>query len=226
MAAICGAASRHFYKAYSVAESFFMNPSGISDKAKTEILALTYIESLYFDVMTNARYAKHYGTMIDRDSSLIGLVIAYEKKALRLLEIGLKNQSVETLLNQNMKQKMELVQIQNELRDSLAVMTRNAIMVKARSTLSVMLDFEESDLPADEDLPQEYIVKLVMPPNLILENEGDFAKLMSEDAYVIGQELTDYSDSKKATIELSRNRLEEEIEKVYNEEFVNFYLQL
>lgn len=196
-----------------------MNPSGISDKAKTEILALTYIESLYFDVMTNARYAKHYGTMIDRDSSLIGLVIAYEKKALRLLEIGLKNQSVETLLNQNMKQKMELVQIQNELRDSLAVMTRNAIMVKARN-------FEESDLPADEDLPQEYIVKLVMPPNLILENEGDFAKLMSEDAYVIGQELTDYSDSKKATIELSRNRLEEEIEKVYNEEFVNFYLQL
>jgi len=219
VAAICGAASRHFYKAYSVAESFFMNPSGISDKAKTEILALTYIESLYFDVMTNARYAKHYGTMIDRDSSLIGLVIAYEKKALRLLEIGLKNQSVETLLNQNMKQKMELVQIQNELRDSLAVMTRNAIMVKARN-------FEESDLPADEDLPQEYIVKLVMPPNLILENEGDFAKLMSEDAYVIGQELTDYSDSKKATIELSRNRLEEEIEKVYNEEFVNFYLQL
>ena len=219
MAAICGAASRHFYKAYSVAESFFMNPSGISDKAKTEILALTYIESLYFDVMTNARYAKHYGTMIDRDSSLIGLVIAYEKKALRLLEIGLKNQSVETLLNQNMKQKMELVQIQNELRDSLAVMTRNAIMVKARN-------FEESDLPADEDLPQEYIVKLVMPPNLILENEGDFAKLMSEEAYVIGQELTDYSDSKKATIELSRNRLEEEIEKVYNEEFVNFYLQL
>jgi hypothetical protein len=48
-------------------------------------------------------------------------------------------------------------------------------------------DVEESELPADEDLPQEYIVKLVMPPNLILENEGDFAKLMSEDAYLIGQ---------------------------------------
>jgi hypothetical protein len=56
--------------------------------------------------MTNARYAKHYGTMIDRDPSLTGKVIAYEKKALRLLEIGLKNQSVEALLNQNMKQKM------------------------------------------------------------------------------------------------------------------------
>lgn len=56
-----------------------------------------------------------------------------------------------------------------------------------------------------------------MPQNLILENEGDFAKLMSEEAYLIGQELTDYSDSKKATIELSRNRLEDEIEKVYNE---------
>jgi hypothetical protein len=56
--------------------------------------------------MTNARYAKHHGTMIDKNPSLIGLVIAYEKKAMRLLEIGLKNQSVEALLNQNMKQKM------------------------------------------------------------------------------------------------------------------------
>jgi hypothetical protein len=88
--------------------------------------------------MTNARYAKHYGTLIDRDPSLIGLVIAYEKKAMRLLEIGLKNQSVETLLNQNMKQKMELVQIQNELRDSLAAMTRNAMLMKARSILSII----------------------------------------------------------------------------------------
>lgn len=63
--------------------------------------------------MSNARYAKHYAMMLDRDASMVGLVIAYEKKAMRLLEIGLKNQSVEQLLNQNMKQKMELVMMQN-----------------------------------------------------------------------------------------------------------------
>lgn len=71
------------------------------------------------------------------------------------------------------------MQIQNELRDSLAVMTRNAMMVKARSKHFYSLDVDESELPADEDLPQEYVVKLTMPPNLILESEGDFAKLMS-----------------------------------------------
>lgn len=34
VAAICSAAAKHFYKAYSVAESYFMNPSGIGDKTK------------------------------------------------------------------------------------------------------------------------------------------------------------------------------------------------
>jgi hypothetical protein len=63
--------------------------------------------------MSLARYAKFYATKLDRDPSVMGLVIAYEKKAMRLLEIGLKNQSVEQLLNQNMKQKMELVMMQN-----------------------------------------------------------------------------------------------------------------
>ena len=60
IAAICGAAARFYYKAYSVAETYFMNPCGISDKTKSEIMALTYFESLYLDVMTNMRYSKHY----------------------------------------------------------------------------------------------------------------------------------------------------------------------
>ncbi len=46
--------------------------------------------------------------MLDRDKSKLALVIAYEKKALRLLEIGLKNPAVEMLLSHNNKQKAEL----------------------------------------------------------------------------------------------------------------------
>lgn len=130
VAAICSATSQYFYKAYSIAESYFMNPCGISDKTKQEILALTYIESLYFDVMSNARYAKYYATMLDRDPSIIALVIAYEQKALRLLDIGLKNQSVEQLLNQNAKQKMELIKIQNEIGESLHALLRNSQYVR------------------------------------------------------------------------------------------------
>jgi len=120
IAAICGLASKYFYKAYVVASTYFMTPSGISDKTKTEILAFTYFSSLYLDVMTNTRYAKHYGNEMEKDSSNIVLVLAYERKALRLLEIGLNNQSVQMLFNQNPKQKAELIKVRDELKQSLA----------------------------------------------------------------------------------------------------------
>lgn len=45
---------------------------------------------------------------MEKDHGMIGLVLAYEKKALRLLELGLSNQSVAVLFNQNPKQKQEL----------------------------------------------------------------------------------------------------------------------
>ena len=50
---------------------------------------------------------------MEKDPSLIVLVIAYERKALRLLDLGLKNQSVEMLFNMNPKQKAELVRVQD-----------------------------------------------------------------------------------------------------------------
>jgi hypothetical protein len=55
--------------------------------------------------MTNTRYAKYYVNEVERDHSMMAVVIAYERKALRLLELGLKNQSVEALINQHAKQK-------------------------------------------------------------------------------------------------------------------------
>jgi hypothetical protein len=129
IAALCGVSAKHFYKAYSIASVFFLSPSGISDKTKSEMLAFTYFSSLYLDVMMNTRYAKYYGNEMENDHSMITLVIAYERKALRLLELGLKNQSVETLLNQNIKQKNELIKVQDELRQNLAknVMRNNEI---------------------------------------------------------------------------------------------------
>ena len=105
IAAICQMANQYFLKAYSVASNFFMNPSGITDKTKTELLSIAYIESLYFDVLANTKYAKYYAYLLEKDPTQIPIVIAYERKAQRLLDLGLKNQSVETLFNQNKAQK-------------------------------------------------------------------------------------------------------------------------
>lgn len=68
-------------------------------------MSIAYIESLYFDVLANTKYAKYYNYLLEKDPTKIPLVIAYERKAQRLLDIGLKNQSVEILFNANKAQK-------------------------------------------------------------------------------------------------------------------------
>lgn len=112
VAAIAASAAKYYGKAYSVGSTFFQNPSGISDKTKTELLSLSYIESLYFDTVANTKYAKHYNNLLEDDQSHMSLVIAYEKKAQRLMDIGMKNQSVEQLFSMNKQQKKDLQQMQ------------------------------------------------------------------------------------------------------------------
>ena len=48
---------------------------------------------------------------MDNDKSNIIYLIAYQRKALRLLDLGLSNQSVTPLLNNRPDQKKELLQI-------------------------------------------------------------------------------------------------------------------
>jgi hypothetical protein len=84
------------------------------------LLSLSYLESLYFDTVANTKYAKYYNNLLENDHSYISTVIAYEKKALRLMDIGMKNQSVEQLFNMNKQQKNELVQMQKELQQNLS----------------------------------------------------------------------------------------------------------
>jgi hypothetical protein len=72
---------------------------------------MTYIESLYFSVQTNTKFAKYYANLMEKDYSKISIVIAYERRALRLLDIGLKNQGVEQLFAQNKQQKNDLTHI-------------------------------------------------------------------------------------------------------------------
>lgn len=94
IAAIAATAAKYYGKAYNAGSAFFQNPSGISDKTKTELLSLGYLESLYFDTVANTKYAKYYNNLLENDDTHISTVIAYERKAQRLMDIGMKNQSV------------------------------------------------------------------------------------------------------------------------------------
>lgn len=75
-------------------------------------------------------------------------------------------------------------------------------------------------------MPKEWLVKLVVPPNLHMENEGEFGKLMSDESYTLALELSNFSASRKAALESSQKKLDEEIEKAYNDSYVNFFLQI
>ena len=220
IAAICQKANQYFLKAYSVASNFFMNPSGISDKTKTELLSISYIESLFFDVQSNVKYAKYYSILMEKDATKIPIVIAYERKAQRLLNIGLKNQSVEMLFNENKTQKIELVRSQEELSLSLQKnIARNNEIYKQP-------EIKEENIPPQEDFPQEWVVKLNMPAGLVMENEGEFAKLLTEEAYALSLNLVNFSNSRKQAMESSIKKLDTDIEKLFNDSYVNFYTQL
>ena len=220
IASICQVANKHFLKAYSVAANFFMNPSGISDKTKTELLSIAYIESLYFDVLANIKYAKYYAYLLEKDATKIPIVIAYERKAQRLLDIGLKNQSVDALFSQNKAQKTEFLGLQEELALNLQKnLARNKEIYKQP-------EIKEEAIPPNEDFPPEWVVKLVLPPNLVMENEGEFAKLLTEEAYGLSMELVGFSESRKVALESSIKKLDDEIEKLFNDSYVNFYLQM
>jgi transposase-like protein len=95
------------------------------------LLSLSYIESLFFDTVANTKYAKYYNNLLENDHSHIATVIAYERKAQRLMDIGMKNQSVEQLFNMNKQQKKDLIQMQSELQQSLKKnLERNAEIFK------------------------------------------------------------------------------------------------
>lgn len=60
IASLAALAQENFYKAYQIGVQFFMKSSNISNNIKTELLSFAYVESLYHDVITNTKYAKHY----------------------------------------------------------------------------------------------------------------------------------------------------------------------
>jgi hypothetical protein len=65
--------------------------------------------------MFNTRLAKYYEEEMDNSKDNIIYLIAYQRKALRLLELGLNSQAVLPLLNARPQQKAELTNIKPQL---------------------------------------------------------------------------------------------------------------
>lgn len=86
MASIASVANKHFYKAFGIGSGYFTKqPSGISENIKTELLSMAFVESLYFDVITNVKLAKYYSNIVEKDHAKFPLVIGYQKKAYRII---------------------------------------------------------------------------------------------------------------------------------------------
>lgn len=105
IASLAGLAQKHFYHSYEVANAYFLKSSNIKAAVKTEILSYAYVESLYHDLMFNSRLAKYYEEEMDNNKDNIIYLIAYQRKALRLLDLGLNNNVVLPLLNNRPDQK-------------------------------------------------------------------------------------------------------------------------
>ena len=126
IASLAGLAQKNFYHGHEVANTYFMKSSYIKPAIKNEILSLSYVESLYHDLMYNTRLAKYYEEEMDNSKDNIIYLIACQRKALRLLELGLNNQAVIPLLNCRPEQKKELLNVKPQLEASLKTnITRN-----------------------------------------------------------------------------------------------------
>lgn len=82
-----------------------MKSSNISNQLKSELLSFAYVEALYHDAMFNTKYAKYYREEMDNNKDNIVNLIAYERKAMRFLELGLQNPAVAHLLDSRPEQK-------------------------------------------------------------------------------------------------------------------------
>lgn len=90
--------------------------------------------------MFNTKYAKFYREDMDNNKDNIVNLIAYERKALRFLELGLKNPSVTHLLDSRPDQRKELENILPEIRDSLEFnVKRNKEIYKKPGTFLTIL---------------------------------------------------------------------------------------
>lgn len=201
-----------------------MKSSNIKAAVKTEILSLAYVESLYHDLMFNTRLAKYYEEEMDNSKDNIIYLIAYQRKALRLLDLGLNNPAVVPLLNSRPDQKKELLTIKPQLEASL---NNN---IKRNKEIYKKDEIKEEQIPPPKDPPQNYIIKLEEPESLKESYEGaiagPFANLVDNESKGLMNDLRDFARNRMVGLESAYSKLSKAVEVIYNDNYVNFYANL
>jgi hypothetical protein len=224
IASIAGLAQKHYFRAYEVANAYFMKSSNIKATIKTEILSYAYVESLYHDLMFNSRLAKYYEEEMDNSKDNIVYLVAYQRKALRLLEIGLNNNVVAHLLNNRPEQKKELLNIKPHIESSLKTnLQRNAQIYKKA-------EIPEEQIPPPKDPPAQYVIKLEEPEAIKVSYEGamnaPFGELIDNESKGFMNDLKEFASNRMNGLESAVSKLNKNIETIYNDNYVNFYINL
>ena len=104
--------------------------------------------------MFNSKLGKYYEEEMDNNKDNIIYLIAYQRKALRLLDLGLNNNAVVPLLNNRPDQKKDLLQIKPQVETSLKTnIQRNQQIYKKQ-------EIKEDQIPPPKDPPANYLIKL------------------------------------------------------------------
>jgi hypothetical protein len=160
---------------------------------------------------------------MDNSKDNIIYLIAYQRKALRLLDIGLTNQAVIPLLNSRPVEKKELMNIKPQLEASLKNnINRNKEIYKKE-------EIKEEQIPAPKDPPQNYLIKLEEPEGLRETYEGlaaPFADLVDNESKGLMNDLKEFARNRMVGLESAYSKLSKTVEINYNDNFVNFYANL
>lgn len=85
-------------------------------------------------------------------------------------------------------------------------------------------------MPAPFEPPKEYIVKPSEPKEVVIEyeskNAAPFAKLSDNQSKSFVNELKEFSKNRLSGLESAHSKLQKNIETIYNDCFVNYYLNL
>lgn len=91
-------------------------------------------------------------------------------------------------------------------------------------------EIPEEQIPPPKDPPANYVIKLKEPDSLAISYEGPlnapFAELVDNESKGFMNDLKDFSRNRMNGLDSALSKLNKNIETIYNDNYVNFYLNL
>ena len=91
-------------------------------------------------------------------------------------------------------------------------------------------EIKEEQIPAPKDPPANYLIKIEEPENIKVTYEGPlnepFSGLVDNESKSFMNDLKDFAKNRMNGLDSSLAKLNKNIETIYNDSYVNFYLNL